>query len=305
MERLLKFDEFVNENKTNFGESINEAKPSADFGFGAKSLSDLKPGDFVWREMERHNPQLGIYHTLNKAKVAKVSGKKIWLDEYGTPNPNFYDRETGEQLKTSGAAYGSAYYTLMTHQQALEAVNADKEGMYKKDVNTVRAFTKESAAQHVNESVNEGSVKSFEMAIEKLISDVKSGYGWIDPDYVFDSLEAIDDEIDWRSFKEVKKEVYDRLIKAGILFYSDENNPEQRGKKVTNYNQLGESIVNEATTGFVDATLLADVKDLRKSSVVKIDALDYTRRGDNDNVTCIRPDGNKMEILKKSLTVKL
>ena len=63
--------------------------------------------------------------------------------------------------------------------------------------------------------------------------------------------------------------------------------------------------INEDVKGFVDANLLNDVKDLRKGSSVKIDALDYTRRGDNDNITCIRPDGNKMEILKKMLTVKL
>ena len=279
--------------------------------------------------------------------------------------------------------------------------------------------------EFVNENikVNEGSVKSFDMAIDELIANVKRGYGWIDPDYTFDALEAIDDEIDWKSFKSIKDEVYSRLIKAGILFYSDDENPEQRGIKVTNLNQLGESeeidesalsalksagdmvlgivgfklvtkltksifgtidlkltkdpvklkelaekvhdravyqdkknaskaslwlnsvkskidkgeikngldifkesttldktdmakfaygpkwfdfnYINEDVKGFVDANLLNDVKDLRKGSSVKIDALDYTRRGDNDNITCIRPDGNKMEILKKMLTVKL
>lgn len=157
----------------------------------------------------------------------------------------------------------------------------------------------------IEDSVNEGSVKSFDMAIDQLIANVKDGYGWIDPDYTFDALEAIDDEIDWKSFKSIKDEVYNRLIKAGILFYSDDENPEQRGTKVTNLNQLGESVVNEDVKGFVDANLLNDVKDLRKGSSVKIDALDYTRRGDNDSITCIRPDGNKMEILKKMLTVKL
>ena len=161
--------------------------------------------------------------------------------------------------------------------------------------------------QFVNENlkVNEGSVKAFDMAIDQLISNVKDGYGWIDPDYTFDALESIDDEIDWRTFKDIKDEVYNRLIKAGILFYSDEENPEQRGIKVTKINQLGESIVNEDIKGFVDSTLLVDVSDLRKGSLVKIDALDYTRKGDEDTITCIRPDGNKMEILKKSLTVKL
>jgi hypothetical protein len=238
MKRLLKFDEFVNEN-------INEAKPSADFGFGAKNLSDLKPGDFVWREMERHNPQLGIYHTLNKAKVAKVSGKKIWLDEYGTPNPNFYDRETGEQLKTSGAAYGSSYYTLMTHQQALEAVNGDKEGVYKKDANTVKSFTKESAAQHVNESVNEGAVKAFEMGMKNLINNIRAGYGWIDPEFVYDSVINSSDfeDMDWET---IKDEVYQRLIDQNLLYYANDADPETKGKRVSKVGEIKES-VNEGT----------------------------------------------------------
>lgn len=148
MKNLKTFTEFVNENINN--EYLNEAKPSADFGFGAKNLSDLKPGDFVWKNMQRDNPQLGTYYTLSKAKIFKITGKKIFLYSYGQQDDNFYDRETGEQLKTSKAGYGSAYYSLMTHQEALSAVNSDNEGKYKKDAASVKSLKLQDAADFVS-----------------------------------------------------------------------------------------------------------------------------------------------------------
>jgi hypothetical protein len=86
--------------------------------------------------------------------------------------------------------------------------------------------------------MNEGAVKAFEMAIDTLINHVKKGYGWIDPDYVYDSLEAIDNSINWNHWDSLKDEVYKRLIDADILYFANDSDPNERGKKVTNSNQI-------------------------------------------------------------------
>ena len=242
MKNIQTFKEFINESY------LFEAKPSKDFGFSAKTTTDLKPGDFVWREMERHNPQLGVYYTLSKAKIAKVSGKKIFLDDYGSVNPNFYDRETGQQLKTSDASYGSAYYTLFTHQMALDAIKNDANGKYKRNADDVKSFKQEDATKHVNESINEGAVKTFEFAMKNLISNIRSGYGWIDPEYVHDTV-VTDGEFDEFSWETIKDEVYQRLIDQNLLYYANDADPETKGQKVSKVDQIKESIdINEAAS---------------------------------------------------------
>ncbi len=294
----MSFDQFVNES------ILNEGKPSPDFGFGAQALSQLKAGDFCWREMERHNPQLGIYYTLSKAKIGKVTGRKIYLESYGELDDNYYDKDTGEQLKTSRAAYGDAYYTIMTHQEALSLVKNDTDKQYKRSADQVLSLTPADAQKHVNESrVFEGAVKQFEIGMTQLMNNVKSGYGWIDPSYVEDVF-IMSSDFEGINFDSVKDEVYTRLIKAGLLFYSDESDPEQAGRKVTSLKQIEES-VNEATEGFTNATINTEFESLKPGDVVKIDALDFTKRGDDEKVTGIDKSGAKVEIPKKYLTVKL
>jgi uncharacterized protein YutD len=88
----------------------------------------------------------------------------------------------------------------------------------------------------VEESVvNEGAVKAFEMDYADMVKNIKSGYGWIDPEFVGDTWENIAASID---FEIVKDEVYNRLIKAGLLFFADSEDEEKKGKKVTNISQI-------------------------------------------------------------------
>jgi hypothetical protein len=88
----------------------------------------------------------------------------------------------------------------------------------------------------VEESVvNEGAVKAFEMDYADMVKNIKSGYGWIDPEYVADTWENSSDTID---FAIVKDEIYNRLIKAGLLYFADTDDEEEKGKKVTNINQI-------------------------------------------------------------------
>ena len=99
-------------------------------------------------------------------------------------------------------------------------------------------------SEFVNESINEGAVKQFEMGVSSLINNIKSGYGWIDPSYVYDTFNQSDEfyGIDWDN---VKGEIFQRLIDNGLLYYSSDTDPEQQGRKVTSVKQIQES-VNEA-----------------------------------------------------------
>lgn len=68
-----------------------------------------------------------------------------------------------------------------------------------------------------------------------MVKDIKSGYGWIDPEFVSDTWNNSSDSID---FELVKDEIYNRLIKAGLLYSPDPSDPEEKGKKITNINQI-------------------------------------------------------------------
>ena len=159
--------------------------------------------------------------------------------------------------------------------------------------------------QFINESylVNEGAVKAFEYAMKNLISNIRSGYGWIDPEYVHDTV-VTNGEFDEFEWSTIKDEVYQRLIDQNLLYYANDADPEVKGQRVSKVGQIKES-VNEAKDEFVPATLTEDFEDLRKGDVIKINALDYTQGGDKDTVDSIRPDGKKMEIKKAILTVKI
>jgi hypothetical protein len=93
----------------------------------------------------------------------------------------------------------------------------------------------ESVDTGITKTVNEGAVKAFEMDFADMVKEIKAGYGWIDPEYVADTWENSSDTID---FELVKDEIYNRLIKAGLLFFADENDAEKKGKKVTNISQI-------------------------------------------------------------------
>ena len=92
----------------------------------------------------------------------------------------------------------------------------------------------------VNESkiedvLNEAAVKQFEADFMDMVKNIKSGYGWIDPEFVADTWENSSDTID---FEIVKDEIYNRLIKAGLLYFADSEDEEKKGKKVTNISQI-------------------------------------------------------------------
>ena len=83
--------------------------------------------------------------------------------------------------------------------------------------------------------VNEGAVKQFEVDYTNLVKNLKTGYGWIDPEFVESTWENTGNSID---FSLVKDEVLNRLIKADLLYFADAKDEEVKGKKVTNISQI-------------------------------------------------------------------
>ena len=94
-------------------------------------------------------------------------------------------------------------------------------------------------------TVTEGAVKRFETDVKDMIKNIKRGYGWIDPEFVEDTWENTSDTI---NFELVKAEIYKRLIAAGLLAHSNDDNEEEAGEYVNNLKELGirESVVTEA-----------------------------------------------------------
>jgi hypothetical protein len=115
-----------------------------------------------------------------------------------------------------------------------------------KQLNTVKKSVKKfNSAEEVAGTVYEGAIKQFDADFNDMVKNIKSGYGWIDPEYVADTWENSSDSID---FELVKGEIYKRLIAAGLLAYADEDDEESAGQKVKSLKELGikESVVNEA-----------------------------------------------------------
>ena len=92
--------------------------------------------------------------------------------------------------------------------------------------------------------VNEGAIKQFEVDYADMEKSIKRGIGWIDPEYTEETWENSSNAVD---FQLVKDEIYKRLIKAGLLWHSDESG-EEKGKQVKSLKELGikESVINEA-----------------------------------------------------------
>jgi hypothetical protein len=94
-------------------------------------------------------------------------------------------------------------------------------------------MAKKDLGIHEATEVNEGAVKAFEMDYKDMETSIKRGIGWIDPEYVADTWENSSDTID---FELVKDEIYNRLIKAGLLWTTEDG--ETKDKRITNINQI-------------------------------------------------------------------
>jgi hypothetical protein len=113
----------------------------------------------------------------------------------------------------------------------------------KRYIQSFEQFTNESynMNEYSLELVNEGAVKAFEMGMKNLINNIRRGYGWIDPEYVYDSVVNSSD-FEGMEWEDIKDEVYQRLIDNNLLYYANDADPEVKGKKVSAVNQIQESV---------------------------------------------------------------
>ncbi len=63
--------------------------------------------------------------------------------------------------------------------------------------------------------------------------------------------------------------------------------------------------INEGKEDFVPATLVKNSGTFKKGDSIKVNALEYTKKGAKDMVTIINSDGKKSQILKGDLDVKI
>lgn len=120
--------------------------------------------------------------------------------------------------------------------------------MGRKEFEKLKDWWENKVAESV---VTEGAVKQFDADFNDMVKNIKSGYGWIDPEFVEDTWENSSNSID---FELVKGEIYKRLIAAGLLAYPNPDDEEKKGVPVRKLQELGikesvevnETEVNEA-----------------------------------------------------------
>jgi hypothetical protein len=119
--------------------------------------------------------------------------------------------------------------------------------------------------EFINESkVNEGAVKQFEIAMKNLINNIRAGYGWIDPEYVYDTV-VTDGEFDEFNWNDIKDEVYQRLIDQNLLYYANDADPEVKGQKVSNIKAIKESVNEGSFYRFPRKTIENELWSVAKS----------------------------------------
>jgi hypothetical protein len=149
----------------------------------------------------------------------------------------------------------------------------------------------------VVESVNEA--KQFDKDYADMETSIKRGIGWIDPDYVGDTWENSSDSID---FELVKVELYKRLLKAGLLWYGDD----EKETQVKSLKELGikESLVTESHFKLGDKVKCKDSG--KTGEVVKLDKEDgandekyYTVKVDGGGEMKYAPD--ELELMESKV----
>ena len=207
-------DEEVKEGNA-FGDAVTKAKEAGEkeFEFDGKTY-----------KVEEAEAQLEGNAFGDAVRKAKEAGEKEFEFDGKT-----YKVEEAEIQE--GNAFGDAV------RKAKEA--GEKEFEFDGKKYKVEESKHNPSIKIVKEQINEA--KQFDKDYADMETSIKRGLGWIDPDYVGDTWENSSDSID---FELVKAELYKRLLKAGLLWYGDE----EKETQVKSLKELGikESVVNEA-----------------------------------------------------------
>ena len=191
----------------------------------ANAGNDIDPGviDSIVKQLNTVKKSVKKFNNYDEVAGTVYEGKAKDLK----PNHKYtsdYGEVTFIKLNPDGK-------TMKLHSKETGEIKTDRSNAYNMEL--------------IESVVSEGT-KQFDKDVETVIKDIKSGYGWIDPEYVSDTWENSSNTIDYSL---VKGEVLKRLFDAGLLAHADENDEEVAGKKVK-FSELGayanESVVNEA-----------------------------------------------------------
>ena len=208
----------------------------------------------------------------------------------------FNSKESSAETKYSAEVIKNALLKAETKNSA-KADNLVKDIKQPVALNEALMFftDKLGAIKQLGQSiieVNEGRVKQFETDYADMEKSIKRGIGWIDPEYVATTWENSSDTID---FELVKDEIYNRLIKAGLLWLSDEDGEEKEfqvksikdlseSKEVQIYEGATEQMADEENFELYTATLKNKTATVTATTTTKtwpdgIPVLKYFARG--------------------------
>ena len=225
-------------------------------------------------------------------KTYKVAGaKKVNEDDEEVKEGNAFGdavrkaKEAGEkEFEFDGKTYKVEEAELQEGNAFGDAVRKAKEAGEKEFEFDGKTYKVEESKHNpsikiVKEQINEA--KQFDKDYADMETSIKRGIGWIDPEYVETTWENSSDTID---FELVKAELYKRLLKAGLLWYGDE----EKETQVKSLKELGikESVVNEAakfknTKNFED--FLEEIDGMGEAGIKKIMGKDYIDTPGNYN----------------------
>ena len=225
-------------------------------------------------------------------KTYKVAGaKKVNEDDEEVKEGNAFGdavrkaKEAGEkEFEFDGKTYKVEEAELQEGNAFGDAVRKAKEAGEKEFEFDGKKYKVEESKHNpsikiVKEQINEA--KQFDKDYADMETSIKRGIGWIDPEYVETTWENSSDTID---FELVKAELYKRLLKAGLLWYGDE----EKETQVKSLKELGikESVVNEAakfknTKNFED--FLEEIDGMGEAGIKKIMGKDYIDTPGNYN----------------------
>jgi len=205
--------------------------------------------DFIVMKIKK-SKLAGMYESVNEARINATKALQEIVDGNTSAAEGLkISKELAQHyidwIRTS--PYGKRNATLPLNMLVKASFNWGIERQLdpklKTELDTLKGSIKES-------TINEAVAKQFDKDMQTLIKDIKSGYGWIDPEFVSDTWENSSDSID---FELVKGEIYKRLIAANLLAYPNPDDEEKKGVPVRKLQELGikESVITEGKDDYM------------------------------------------------------
>jgi hypothetical protein len=228
------------------GNSVNSGKMDAIQDF-ARKVRNSAGAEYIyiwdeatskWFYMDAYEDQeLKVFEGVNESTEDLNEGRSINKIQKDWSEVTSKMAATASEWK---AAEGDAKTKLLAD---LKEMTAKKKALEAELDAAVAGKDKDLELAVESVVIAEGAVKQFEMDYKDMETNIKRGIGWIDPEYAAETWYNSSSSFQWDL---VASEVYERLIKAGLLWFADETG-EGKGKQVKSLRELGiKESVNEA-----------------------------------------------------------